>query len=125
MQVRDWAALAADLDILLAEAGFDRSIVMGYSHGGAIAQQLAHTRPAMVEKLVLACTYACNVATLRERLEANVLVALLQVVSPGTIAKLILRPSRSKPTWATGSVGRPASGTGRCRPRTGWNATCR
>jgi 3-oxoadipate enol-lactonase len=47
----DVAALAADLDILLVEARFNRCAVMGYSHGGAIAQQLAHTRPAVV-----ACT---------------------------------------------------------------------
>jgi alpha/beta hydrolase family protein len=48
-------ALASDLDVVLAEAGFDRCAVMGYSHGGAVAQQ------------ILACTYACNVSTLRER----------------------------------------------------------
>jgi 3-oxoadipate enol-lactonase len=56
----DVAVLAADLDIVLAEARFDRSGVMGYSHGGAVAQQLAHTRPAVVSKLILACTYACG-----------------------------------------------------------------
>jgi 3-oxoadipate enol-lactonase len=52
----DVAALTADLDIVLAEARFDRSAVMGYSHGGAVAQQLAHTRPAVVSKLMLACS---------------------------------------------------------------------
>src|SRR5438552_6630473 len=35
----DVAAFAADLDIVLAEAGFDRAAVMDYSHGGALAQQ--------------------------------------------------------------------------------------
>ena len=66
----DVAALASDVDIVLAEARFDRCVVMGYSHGGAVAQQLAHTRPAAVSKLILGCTYACNVSTRRERLEA-------------------------------------------------------
>jgi 3-oxoadipate enol-lactonase len=55
----DVAALASDLDLVLAEARVNRCIVMGYSHGGAVAQQLAHTRPAAVSKLILACTYAC------------------------------------------------------------------
>ena len=90
------AALTADLDVVLAESGFDRCAVMGYSHGGAVAQQLAHTRPALVSKLILACTYACNVATLRERIEANALLALLRLVSPGTIGKLMMYASRPK-----------------------------
>jgi 3-oxoadipate enol-lactonase len=98
----DVAALTADLDVVLAEARFNRSAVMGYSHGGAVAQQLAHTRPAVVSKLILACTYACNVSTPRERLEAGVLLTLLRFFSPGTIAKLILRASRPKPTGAIG-----------------------
>ena len=75
---------------------------MGYSHGGAVAQQLAHTRPAVVSKLLLACTYACNAATLRERLEASMLLALLRVFSPSTIAKLILHASKPKPTGEIG-----------------------
>jgi pimeloyl-ACP methyl ester carboxylesterase len=98
----DVGALAADLDAVLAEARFDRPSVMGYSHGGAVAQQLAHARPAMVGRLILGCTYACNVATPRERLEVGVFSALLRVVSPGTIARLVVRPS--KPT-ATGAIG--------------------
>jgi 3-oxoadipate enol-lactonase len=98
----DVAALAADLDILLVEARFNRCAVMGYSHGGAIAQQLAHTRPAVVSKLMLACTYACNVSTLRERLECGVFSTLLRLLGPGKLAKLIMQPSRTK---ATGAIG--------------------
>jgi 3-oxoadipate enol-lactonase len=93
----DVPALTADLDTVLAEARFDRSAVMGYSHGGAVAQQLAHTRPAAVSKLVLACTYACNVSTPRERFEAGVFLTLLRFFSPGTIARLILRASKPRP----------------------------
>jgi 3-oxoadipate enol-lactonase len=96
----DVAGLAADLDIVLAEAHFDRSAVMGYSHGGAVAQQLARTRPAAISKLTLACTYACNVATLRERIEAGVLLTLLRLVSPGTIGKLMIFASKPKATGA-------------------------
>src|SRR5262249_34033362 len=73
----DVEALTSDLDIVLVEASFDSCAVMGYSHGGAVAQRLAYTRSAVVRKLILACTYACSVATLRERIEVNVLLALL------------------------------------------------
>jgi len=89
----DVPALAADLDCVVAEAGFHRPMVLGYSHGGAVAQQFAHTRPQHVGRLVLTCTYACNAMTRRERIEANVLVALLGILSPGTIGKLMLRVS--------------------------------
>jgi pimeloyl-ACP methyl ester carboxylesterase len=98
----DVAALAADLDIVLADARCERLAVVGYSHGGAVAQQLAHTRPAAVGKLTLACTYACNVATLKERLEVMLLVTLLRLFSPATLGKLIVRPSQPKSTGAMG-----------------------
>jgi len=98
----DVATLTADLDIVLAEAGFNCCAVMGYSHGGAVAQQLAHTRPAVVSNLILTCTYACNASTLREWLEAQVLFTLLRFLSPGTIGKLALRPWKPKPAGAIG-----------------------
>ncbi len=98
----DVAALTADLDTVLAEAGFTRCAVVGYSHGGAVAQQLAHTRPTMVSNLILTCTYARNASTLREWLEAHVLTTLLRFLSPGTIGKLVLRPWKPKSTGAIG-----------------------
>jgi 3-oxoadipate enol-lactonase len=98
----DVAALAADLPLVLAEARVDRAVVMGYSHGGAVAQQLVHTRPAVVSKLILACTFACNVATLRERVEGGVLLTLLRFLSPGTVGKIILQLSNLKSTGAMG-----------------------
>ena len=101
----DVAALAADLDTVLTEARFNRLTVMGYSHGGTVAQQLARTRPAMVSKLVLGCTYACNASTFRERLECEVSASLLRIFNPRALSKLILRPSNPKPTGAIGLTG--------------------
>ncbi|MGD0189785.1 MAG: alpha/beta fold hydrolase [Rhizomicrobium sp.] len=98
----DAAGLASDLDAVIEESGVERCSVMGYSHGGAVAQQLAHTHPARVSRMVLACTYACNVATIRERLEARIFLALLSVFSPLTLAKLIVQASKPK---ATGAIG--------------------
>jgi 3-oxoadipate enol-lactonase len=98
----DVAQLAADLDAVLEDAGAPRCAVLGYSHGGAVAQQLAHTRPAAVAQLMLVATYACNVATPRERIEAGVLVALLRVFPPRTLARLIVRTSRPRPRGEIG-----------------------
>jgi pimeloyl-ACP methyl ester carboxylesterase len=98
----DVTGLAADLETVITEAGLERCAVLGYSHGGAVAQQLAHTRPARVSRIILGCTYACNVATFREYMEARIFLALLTVVSPRTLANLTIKPSRPKPTGAIG-----------------------
>jgi 3-oxoadipate enol-lactonase len=98
----DVAQLATDLDAVLADAAAPRCAVLGYSHGGAVAQQLAHTRPAAVARLMLVATYACNVATPRERIEAAVLAALLGVFTPGALARLIVQPSKPRPGGEVG-----------------------
>lgn len=94
--------LAADLPVVMAEAGFDRAAVMGYSHGGAVAQQFAHTHPACVSRLMLVCTYACNVSTMSEWLECQVALALLGILSPATIARIVFRPAERKRSGAVG-----------------------
>jgi len=91
----DVAALAGDLEAVMAEAGIARANVLGYSHGGAVAQAFARARPQAVAKLFLVCTYACNVATFREYVEGLALVSLLSVASPRTVAGLMLRLGRS------------------------------
>jgi 3-oxoadipate enol-lactonase len=97
----DVPALAADLDAVLDDAGAETCAVLGYSHGGAVAQQLAHTRQSVVT-LLLVCTYACNASTPRERVEAGVLQILLRLLSTKTLAGLIIQPSKSTPDGAIG-----------------------
>ncbi len=100
----DVAELAADLDTVLAEAGFPQSAVMGYSHGGAVAQQLAHTRPAVVTKLILTCTYACNASTLIEWVQAHVLLTMLRFLKTETVGKLAVRALKLERTDARAST---------------------
>lgn len=50
------ADLAADAEGLLRVAGWDHCRVVGVSFGGMVAQELAVTSPALVERLALACT---------------------------------------------------------------------
>ncbi len=98
----DVPSLTADLDAVLEHAGVESCAVLGYSHGGTVAQQLAHTRRATVERMMLVCTYACNVATLRERIEASVTQMLLTLITPRTLANLIVQPSKPKPCGEIG-----------------------
>ena len=82
----DVRAMAGDLEAVIDHSGLARVNVLGYSHGGAVAQALARGRPSTVSQLFLVCTYACNVATPREYLEGLALVAALSVVAPRTLA---------------------------------------
>ena len=78
-QAEDLAQLLDHLDIRSAD-------VLGYSHGGAIAQQFALDYPAQVNSLVLACTYAHNMVTMRERTEARVVPLLIRLLGMRRLA---------------------------------------
>jgi 3-oxoadipate enol-lactonase len=109
----DVAAMAGDLEAAMAQVGFARANVLGYSHGGAVAQMLARERSQAVSKLFLVCTYACNVATPREYAEGLALVSLLSIASPRTVARVMLRLGRAampgmtdeRMAWMTGIIG--------------------
>lgn len=50
------ADYAADAAGLLQHLGWDRTLVVGVSFGGMVAQELAIRRPDLVDRLVLCCT---------------------------------------------------------------------
>ncbi len=56
------ASLASVVNAVLDDLGFDHVDVVGYSHGGAVAQQFAHDFPARVGRLVLVAT-SCGVGS--------------------------------------------------------------
>ncbi len=52
------ADYAADLEALRLHLGLERPAVMGWSHGGMVAQQFAFTYPSSLSKLILLATSA-------------------------------------------------------------------
>jgi 3-oxoadipate enol-lactonase len=82
--------LASDLARLLDHLGITSTAVLGYSQGGAIAQQLALDHPKRCERLVLVCTYAYNMATSGEWLEGHLLPFIVQVLGTRRLAQLVV-----------------------------------
>lgn len=84
------AQLAADLARLLDQLGLNATAILGYSQGGAIAQQLVLDHPQRCDRLVLACTYAFNMATPREWLEGHLAPLLIRVLGLKRLAQLVV-----------------------------------
>lgn len=82
---------AADLARLLDELGIARADVLGYSQGGAAAQQFAKDFPDRVARLILVCTFAHNLHTPRERLEGWLMPRLLRWLGVPRLAALTVR----------------------------------
>jgi pimeloyl-ACP methyl ester carboxylesterase len=82
--------LASDLAHLLDHLQIDASAVLGYSQGGAVAQQLALDFPDRCDRLVLACTYAHNMMTLREKIEGRAAPLLLRLLGMNAFARLVI-----------------------------------
>ena len=83
--------LAADLGHLLDQLGLGKVDVLGYSHGGAVAQQFALDHPRRLRRLVLACTYAHNMLTPREHFEGFLAPWLTRLLGPRSLAALMMR----------------------------------
>ena len=81
--------LAADLQQLLDHLGIQSAAILGYSQGGTIAQQFALDAPQRCHHLVLACTYAFNMATAREQVEGRLAPPLLTLLGMRRFARLI------------------------------------
>lgn len=81
--------MSVDLGELLDQVGVDTSLVLGYSQGGAVAQQFALDHRERCARLVLACTYAFNMSSLREWLEGHVAPLLVRGLGMERFAKFV------------------------------------
>jgi pimeloyl-ACP methyl ester carboxylesterase len=103
------AQLAADLVELLDQLGLSSTAVLGYSQGGAVAQQLVLDHPERCERLVLACTYAFNTGSVRERIEGHLVPFFIRTLGMQRFAKLILSQgmkqlSAERAAWVIGLI---------------------
>ena len=101
------ARLALDLVSLLDHLDIETTAVLGYSQGGAIAQQLAFAHPERCHHLVLVCTYARNMFTLRERLEGRLFPIFMHLFGITRMARIAVSQgaqhlSKERVDWLTG-----------------------
>jgi pimeloyl-ACP methyl ester carboxylesterase len=82
--------VVSDLARLLDHLRIDSTAVLGYSHGGAIAQQLVLDYPTRCSRLVLACTYAFNMITFRERIEGYLVPIVINILGMRRLAKFVI-----------------------------------
>lgn len=106
----DVAQLALDLKLLLDHLGIERTAVLGYSQGGAIAQQMATDFPERCDRLVLACTYAYNMDTLREKMEGRLFPLFIRLFGIKRMARIAVsigakHLSRQRAHWLAEMMG--------------------
>jgi 3-oxoadipate enol-lactonase len=72
--------LAKDVVVLLDRLEIDQFDLFGYSNGGIVAECIGATYAPRVRRLVLACAYAYNRGTLREKVEAAVVPWVIRLL---------------------------------------------
>jgi pimeloyl-ACP methyl ester carboxylesterase len=82
--------LAHDLAQLLDNLQIDAVNVLGYSQGGAVAQQFAHDYPKHVHSLILSCTFAYNMHSRREQLEGMISPGLVRILGVRRMGRLAI-----------------------------------
>jgi 3-oxoadipate enol-lactonase len=102
--------LARDLAELLDHLEIAEVDVIGYSHGGAVAQQFVLDHRPRCHRLVLACTYAFNIGSIREQVEGRVAPMLVRVLGMPRFARLVMALgvkdlSAERAAWIAGLIG--------------------
>jgi 3-oxoadipate enol-lactonase len=82
--------LAHDLAQLLDDLQVDAINVLGYSQGGAVAQQFAHDYPERVHSLTLCCTFAYNLLSRREQMESTLSPLLIRILGVRRMGRLAI-----------------------------------
>jgi pimeloyl-ACP methyl ester carboxylesterase len=87
----DVPQLTADVIALLDTLALPTVDVLGYSHGGAVAQYLAYAFPHRVSRLILACTYAYNTLSFREKIDGQLHPWLIRLLGPRRLIHFAIR----------------------------------
>ena len=100
--------MASDLARVLDRLGIESAAVLGYSMGGAIAQQFAFDYPKRCDRLVLASTYTYNFVTFGDKLVGWFIPVLLRILGMRGFAKFVSLGTRQlgkeRSDWLVGLI---------------------
>lgn len=82
--------LARDLAQLLDDLQIDAVDILGYSQGGAVAQQFAYDYPERVDSLTLSCTFAYSMLSRREQMESMISPWLIRILGVRRMGRLAI-----------------------------------
>ncbi|MEV6633813.1 alpha/beta hydrolase [Actinoplanes sp. NPDC051470] len=85
-------AMSARVGAALEARGVHDAHVMGYSHGGTVAQHLARDAGHLVRSLALVATYAYNTTTRREQVEGWLAPHMVRLLGMRRFARIVARP---------------------------------
>ena len=83
--------MSEDLAQLLESHGIASADVLGYSRGGAVAQEFARRHPDRIRRLVLVCSYVSHSLSLLERLENKLLLWSVLLLGTRGAARILAR----------------------------------
>jgi pimeloyl-ACP methyl ester carboxylesterase len=80
---------AEDVKKLLDALNIKNAYVLGSSYGGVVAQQITYMYPSVVSKLILDGTFSYNKITLREKIEAIIVLFFLRLLGIRRLMRLV------------------------------------
>lgn len=80
---------AKDIVDIINQVGKERYVLLGYSQGGAIAQQIAKSHPQLVSGLILVNSFANNTRIFQEKIESYILKQIVRILPLKATARLL------------------------------------
>jgi len=102
--------LASDLAGLLDHLGIPSAPMLGYSQGGAVAQQFALDYPQRCEKLILVCSYSYDMVRFREKIDSHFAPILIRILGMRLFGKFVVSQALThlkgdRAEWLAGVIG--------------------
>lgn len=80
---------ATDIISVLNKFSKNKVVILGYSQGGTVAQEIAKLRPDIVNGLILVNTFSNNTRTIKEKIESYIMTLMIKLIPKRVLARLM------------------------------------